>query len=164
MTNQSLLKEFRIILKREGLKFTPQRVAVLEDVIGDDGHRECEDIYLALKKNGKHVSRATVYRTMDILVQNNFARKIEFGDGRARYESKVDSHHHDKMVCTLCGNIEEFLDENIQFKETPEGWYSIDGKDKEWCVMELGQFGNLEENYHDCVGKSAARAEFNNLL
>ena len=114
MTNQSLLKQFRIILKREGLKFTPQRVAVLEDVIGNDGHRECEDIYLALKKNGKHVSRATVYRTMDILVQNNFARKIEFGDGRARYESKVNSHHHDHMVCTLCGNIEEFLDQNIE--------------------------------------------------
>ena len=70
MSNQNLLNNFKDILKGEGMKFTPQRAAILEEIILDLGHRECEDIYLALKQKGEHVSRATVYRTLNILVQN----------------------------------------------------------------------------------------------
>ena len=118
MANQELLKKFRDILRRDGLKYTPQRVAVLKEIIKDQQHRECEDIYLALRQEGRHVSRATVYRTMDILVKNDFARKMEIGDGRARYESKVDSPHHDHLVCTCCGNIVEFVNQDIENLQT----------------------------------------------
>jgi len=114
MSNQELLSKFRDVLHREGLKYTPQRVVILEEVVKDRGHRECEDIYMALRQNGSHVSRATIYRTMDILVKNEFVRKMEFGDGRARYESKVDNSHHDHMICTSCGEILEFVDHNIE--------------------------------------------------
>jgi len=114
MANQELLRGFRDILRREGLKYTPQRVAVLSEVLKDQGHRECEDIYLTLRQRGSQVSRATVYRTMDILVKNGYARKMEIGDGRARYESKMGSPHHDHMVCTLCGEIIEFVDQDIE--------------------------------------------------
>ena len=114
MADQDLLSKFRDILRRKGLKYTPQRVAVLEEILKDQGHRECEDIYLALKQSGRHVSRATVYRTMDILVKNNFARKMELGDGRSRYESKINSPHHDHLICTSCGNIIEFVDQDIE--------------------------------------------------
>ena len=114
MENQELLRAFRDILRREGLKYTPQRVAVLKEVLIDQGHRECEDIYLALRQQGSHVSRATIYRTMNILVKNDFARKMEIGDGRTRYESKVSSSHHDHMICTSCGEIMEFVDHDIE--------------------------------------------------
>ena len=114
MSKQALLSQFKNVLRRAGLKYTPQRVAVLEEIVKDKGHRECEEIYLALKQKGSHVSRATVYRTMDILVVNNFARKMEIGDGRSRYESKVDSPHHDHLICTSCGKIVEFLDQDIE--------------------------------------------------
>ena len=114
MEDQKLLNRFKEALKKEGLKYTPQRTAVLEEIIKDKGHRESEEIYLALKKRGKHVSRATVYRTMDILVNNGFARKMNLGDGRARYESKVNSPHHDHLVCMDCGLIVEFMDQKIE--------------------------------------------------
>ena len=114
MSSLALLNQFKNILRQAGFKYTPQRVAVLEEIVKDQGHRECEDIYLALKQKGRHVSRATVYRTMDILVVNDFARKMEIGDGRSRYESKVDSPHHDHLICTSCGNIVEFLDQDIE--------------------------------------------------
>ena len=114
MADQKLLNRFKEALKKEGLKYTPQRTAVLEEIIKDKGHRESEEIYLALKKRGKHVSRATVYRTMDILVNNGFARKMNLGDGRARYESKVNSPHHDHLVCMDCGLIVEFMDQKIE--------------------------------------------------
>jgi Fur family ferric uptake transcriptional regulator len=86
----------------------------LEEVLSSDEHRECEDIYYALKQKGVNSSRATVYRTMDILCEYDFARKLEFGDGRARYENKENSEHHDHLVCTDCGNIIEFVDEIIE--------------------------------------------------
>ena len=114
MADQKLLNRFKETLKKEGLKYTPQRTAVLEEIIKDKGHRESEEIYLALKKRGQHVSRATVYRTMDILVNNGFARKMNLGDGRARYESKVNSPHHDHLVCMDCGLIVEFMDQKIE--------------------------------------------------
>ena len=117
MDKKQILNNFKEILKGEGLKFTPQRVAVLEEIIKDHGHRECEDIYLALRREGKYVSRATVYRTMDILVKNSFARKMELGDGRARYESKVDSPHHDHLICISCGMIVEFVDQSIEDRQ-----------------------------------------------
>ena len=114
MADQKLLNRFKEALRKEGLKYTPQRTAVLEEIIKDKGHRESEEIYLALKKRGQHVSRATVYRTMDILVNNGFARKMNLGDGRARYESKVNSPHHDHLVCMDCGLIVEFMDQQIE--------------------------------------------------
>ena len=114
MADKKLLNRFKEALKKEGLKYTPQRTAVLEEIIKDKGHRESEEIYLALKKSGQHVSRATIYRTMDILVNNGFARKMNLGDGRARYESKVNSPHHDHLVCMDCGLIVEFMDQKIE--------------------------------------------------
>ena len=114
MENQELLKKFRDILRREGFKYTPQRETVLKEIIKDRQHRECEDIYLTLRQKGSHVSRATVYRTIDILVKNDFARKMEIGDGRVRYESKVDIPHHDHLVCTSCRKIVEFVNQDIE--------------------------------------------------
>ena len=114
MADQKLLNRFKEALKKEGLKYTPQRTAVLGEIIKDKGHRESEEIYQALKKRGQHVSRATVYRTMDILVNNGFARKMNLGDGRARYESKVNSPHHDHLVCMDCGLIVEFMEQKIE--------------------------------------------------
>jgi Fur family ferric uptake transcriptional regulator len=87
---------------------------VLEEIIKNKGHRESEDVYMAIKTRKTHVSRATVYRTLDILVQNGFARKLNLGDGRARYEPKIDSPHHDHMICNNCGKIIEFVNHEIE--------------------------------------------------
>ena len=102
------------MLKKEGLKVTPQRIAVLEEIIKDKGHRESEDIYMAIKSRKTHVSRATVYRSLDILVQKGFARKLNLGDGRARYETKIDNPHHDHIICNECGKIIEFVNDKIE--------------------------------------------------
>ena len=114
MVDKILIDNFKTLLRKEGHKITSQRIAVMEEIIKDKGHRESEDIYFAIKSRKTHVSRATVYRTLDILVQNNFVRKLNFGDGRARYERKIDSLHHDHLICVVCGNIMEFLDLDIE--------------------------------------------------
>ena len=93
MAEKKLIDNFKTVLRKEGLKITPQRVAVLKEIIKDKGHRESEEIYFAIKSSTTHVSRATVYRTLDILVQNNFVRKLNIGDGRERYESKINTFY-----------------------------------------------------------------------
>ncbi len=114
MANKKLLSNFKDVLRKERLKITPQRIAVLEEIMKDKGHRESEDVYMAIKTRKTHVSRATVYRTLDILVQHGFARKLNLGDGRARYETKIDSPHHDHIICNNCGNIIEFINDEIE--------------------------------------------------
>ena len=114
MKNQVLLGRFKDALKREGLKLTPQRRAVLEEVVSSDKHRECEEIYRSLNKREKNVSLATVYRTLNVLVENNFARKMDLGNGRYVFERKVDTPHHDHIICLSCGSIIEFLSEEIE--------------------------------------------------
>ena len=114
MIDKKILENYKIFLRKKDLKITSQRLAVLEEIIKDKGHRESEEIYFAIKSSKTHVSRATVYRTLDILVQNNFVRKLNIGDGRERYESKINSLHHDHLICEICHNIIEFVDQDIE--------------------------------------------------
>lgn len=101
-------------LKKEGLRYTQQRQSIWNEMCATDEHRDAEEIYLSLRNEGMSISRATVYRTIDVLVKNNLVRKLELGDGRARYEHKMDLEHHDHLICVQCGKIEEFMDETIE--------------------------------------------------
>jgi Fur family ferric uptake transcriptional regulator len=114
MVNPELVEDFKTALKTENMKFTPQRLSVLEEMVNSKEHRECEEIYFALKSGGENVSRATVYRTMDILVKHDFVRKLNIGDGKSRYETKIDHPHHDHMICIECGKIIEFVSDEIE--------------------------------------------------
>lgn len=105
------------VLKKEGLRYTLQRQAIWDELYASDEHRDAEEIYLALYNSGLKVSRATVYRTIDVLVNNNLVRKLDLGDGRARYENKMDTAHHDHLICVQCGKIEEFMDNVIENRQ-----------------------------------------------
>jgi len=114
MSSSDTLKK---ALKKEGLRYTLQRQAIWDELYASDEHRDAEEIYLALYNSGLKVSRATVYRTIDVLVKNNLVRKLDLGDGRARYENKMDTAHHDHLICVQCGKIEEFMDNVIENRQ-----------------------------------------------
>ena len=101
-------------LKKEGLRFTEQRKSIWDEITSSDDHREAEDILLSLRKKNINVSRATVYRTIDVLVKNNLVRKLDIGDAPSKYENKIDSHHHDHMICLETGDIIEFYNEELE--------------------------------------------------
>ena len=111
MENIELLLE---ALKKEGLRFTEQRKSIWDEITSSDDHREAEDIFLSLRKKNINVSRATVYRTIDVLVKNNLVRKLDIGDAPSKYENKIDSHHHDHMICLETGDIIEFYNEKLE--------------------------------------------------
>ena len=109
--------QLKRVLKKEGLRYTQQRQSVWDELCATNDHRDAEEIYLAIRQSGLNVSRATVYRTIDVLVKNKMALKLELGDGRARYEHKVNATHHDHLICIQCGKIEEFMDEVIESRQ-----------------------------------------------
>ena len=102
------------ILRKEGLRYTSQRQAVWDEIKKSEEHRDAEDIYLQLKSNNHNVSRATVYRTIDVLVKNQMVRKMDLGDGRNLFEPRIDDEHHDHMICLDTGKIIEFFDEELE--------------------------------------------------
>ena len=110
----SELKKFKSILKDENLKMTPQRVEVFRQVCDSNEHQESEEIFISLRKRDVSVSRATVYRTMDILYQHDLVQRMDIGDGKWRYEHWLDCHQHDHLICIRCGTIVEFINTQIE--------------------------------------------------
>ena len=102
------------ILKSEGLRYTEQRKAIWDEIRQSKEHRDAEDIYLKLKSNGVKVSRATVYRTIDVLVKNRLVRTMDVGEGRSLFEPRLDDKHHDHMICIDTGDIIEFYNEKLE--------------------------------------------------
>ena len=112
--SDSFSKILTQILKSEGLRFTEQRKAIWDEIRQSKEHRDAEDIYLELKSNGVKVSRATVYRTIDVLVKNRLVRKMDVGEGRSLFEPRLDDKHHDHMICIDTGDIIEFYNEKLE--------------------------------------------------
>tara|TARA_B100000929_G_scaffold121891_1_gene96597 strand:- start:447 stop:740 length:294 start_codon:yes stop_codon:yes gene_type:complete len=84
--NIQILKE---VLQKEGLRFTRQRLAVWTEIGISRKHRDADDIFISLRSKGAKVSRATVYRTIDVLVKNNLVRKLDVGDGKTGSSLKL---------------------------------------------------------------------------
>ena len=114
MDKQDIHEKFVNALKSENIKLTPQRQAIFSDIMDSDGHRECDDIYDSLMKNKFSISKATIYRTLDILVKYDLIRKLVIGEGKAKYERKIGKPHHDHMICIETGNIIEFDNDEIE--------------------------------------------------
>ena len=123
--NIVLLKK---ILQSEGLRYTKQRQAIWDEINGSKEHRNVDEIYFSIIKSGIKVSRATVYRTIDVLVKNSLVKKIDGLDSGSLYENRLDRKHHDHMICVETGKIIEFYNkelENLQDQIAEEKGYKI---------------------------------------
>tara|TARA_X000000368_G_scaffold383274_1_gene340989 strand:- start:415 stop:879 length:465 start_codon:yes stop_codon:yes gene_type:complete len=107
--------EVEAVLKSEGLRATKQRLKIWDELSSTDKHRDIETILKDLKKNKINVSRATLYRTIDVFVKHNLLKKITLDSGKFLYEhnKKTITPQHDHIVCEDCGEIFEFYDNNI---------------------------------------------------
>lgn len=111
---KNIITRIKKVLQREGFRLTTQRKAVWDELENSNEHYDADQIYENIKLKGVSVSRATVYRTLDVLAKNKFIRKLDVGDGRIRYEAKVSKGHHDHMICIETGKIIEFFDQSIE--------------------------------------------------
>lgn len=105
---------FRRYLHSQGLKFTPQRKLIMEQVFTTHDHFEADDLVSAFGKKGGKLSRATIYRTLPLLVKSGLIREVQFGENHAHYEHTLGHKHHDHLICVQCGKVVEFFDESIE--------------------------------------------------
>jgi len=99
---------FREYLRDRGLKYTPERRAVLHEVMSNEQHFEAEQLLITLRQSGQRVAKATIYRTLPLLVNCGIIKQVQFGDNLARYEHVLGHEPHDHMVCRRCRRIIEF--------------------------------------------------------
>lgn len=115
MKHAAIQKAFSEHLKRHGLKLTPQRSRIFERAFQTHDHFSAEQLYEWLKaEGGAGASRATVYRTLNMLTEGGFLESLDTGQGELLYEHVLGHRHHDHLVCTRCGRIEEFHEKRIE--------------------------------------------------
>jgi Fur family ferric uptake transcriptional regulator len=107
--------EVEEVLKSEGLRATKQRLEIWDELSSSDKHRDIETILLDLQNKKINVSRATLYRTIDVFVKHSLLKKITLDSGKFLYEhnKKTITPKHDHIVCEDCGEIFEFYDNSI---------------------------------------------------
>ncbi len=102
-------------LKDQGLPVTHQREAVAEVVFGSDGHLSVDDIEGELREGGEKIGKATIYRTLDLLVRSKLVEEHDFGEGFKRYEHRLSNQPvHEHLVCANCGKVIEFRSPEVE--------------------------------------------------
>jgi len=113
-----LLKNFKELLKKNNLKFTNQREVILQTLYNSDEHLTPEALHQLIQKEHPNLKTgiATVYRTLSLLEDSNVVTSLSFGAQGKKYELGA-KEHHDHLICTECGEITEFVDEEIEKRQ-----------------------------------------------
>ncbi len=117
-------EKFRQMLKEKGLKVTNQRLLVLEVLAcHKDRHMTVEDIYDLVKEDYPEIGLATIYRTVQLLLEMQLVDRINLDDGCIRYEIGEDmggegKHHHHHLICRTCGTVQPFKDDRLDGLES----------------------------------------------
>ncbi len=114
ITQPSFIRLFGRYLREQGLPLTPQREAVAELLFSSDEHLSVDEMEQRLRDEGERIGKATIYRTLDLLVRSKLVEEHDFGEGFKRYEHRLSRRpEHEHLICLECGGVTEFTSDEV---------------------------------------------------
>ena len=107
-------EKFEEFLKLKELKYTSERKLILKAIFSFHKHFDVEELFERLRKQGNDVSRATIYRTIPLLLQSSLITETFRCQDKISYENIFNKKHHDHLFCIKCGKTIEFFNEKIE--------------------------------------------------
>lgn len=107
-------KIFKEFLEKKGVKFTKERAAVLKEVFSIHNHFDPDELLIKMRKKGIRVSKASIYRTLPLLLECGLVEQVEKIDKHAHYEHTFGHGHHDHLICIKCGRVISLFSEKLE--------------------------------------------------
>ncbi|NPA49320.1 MAG: transcriptional repressor [Thermodesulfobacteria bacterium] len=105
---------FKDYIRRKGLRFTPEREIIVREIFEIHDHFDVDELYLRLRNKGKKLSKASIYRTLPLLIDCGLIQEVYHEDGHMHYEHVYGHEPHAHVRCLECRKVEEFTDQRIK--------------------------------------------------